>query len=99
MSSSRHCAGRLRLGLTKARRVGALRSLRASNSSAWLVPWNVTGQPAVAIPIASDDDNLPTAIQLAGRAHDETTLLTLASQIEAAHPFPRWSPTATLTPD
>lgn len=78
---------------------GALRSLRASNSSAWLVPWNVIGQPAITVPIGTDDDNLPTAIQLAGRARDETTLLALASQIEAAHPFPRWSPTAARTAD
>jgi amidase len=78
---------------------GALRSMRASNTSAWLAPWNVTGQPAITVPIGTDDDNLPTAIQLAGRASDETTLLALASQIEAAHPFPRWTPTATRTAD
>lgn len=63
------------------------------STSAWLVPWNVTGQPAIAVPIGSDDDNLPTAVQLAGRAGDEATLLGLASQIEAARSFPRWSPT------
>jgi amidase len=74
---------------------GALRSLRASNTSAWLVPWNVIGQPAVTVPIGTDHDNLPTAIQLAGRARDETTLLALASQIEGANPFPRWPPPAT----
>lgn len=73
---------------------GALRSLRASNTSAWLVPWNVTGQPAIAVPIGTDNDRLPTAIQLVGRASDETTLLRLANQIEGAHSFPRWSPTA-----
>ena len=85
--------------LNECPRRGALRSLRASNTSAWLVPWNVTGQPAVAVPIGIDDDNVPTAIQLVGRARDETTLLALASQIEAAHPFPRWSPTAMLRAD
>jgi amidase len=76
---------------------GALRSLRASNTSAWLVPWNVTGQPAFTI--GTDDDNVPTAIQLVGRARDETTLLALASQIEAALPFPRWSPSAMFGAD
>lgn len=70
---------------------GAMRSLRAANTSAWLVPWNVVGQPAVAVPTGLDGDNLPTAIHLAGRTHDEATLLALAAQIEAARPFPRWS--------
>jgi len=68
---------------------GAMRSLRAANTSAWLVPWNLTGQPAIAIPTGIDD-GLPTAIHLAGRAGDETTLLTVAAQIERARPFPRW---------
>jgi amidase len=62
-------------------------------------PWNVTGQPAVSVPVGIGAHNLPRAIQLAGRVRDETTLLALASQIEAAHPFPRWSPTAALRPD
>lgn len=69
---------------------GAIRSLRAANTSAWLVPWNVTGHPAITIPTGFDDDDLPTAIQLAGRAGDEATLLALAAQIEKARPFPRW---------
>ena len=71
---------------------GAMRSLRAANTSAWLVPWNVTGQPALAVPMGTDD-HLPTSIHLAGRPNDEATLLALAAQIEAARPFPRWSPT------
>lgn len=77
---------------------GALRSLRASNTSAWLVPWNAIGQPAVTVPIGIDDDNMPTAIHLAGRFDDEATLLALAAQIEAAHPFPRWSMPPSIHP-
>ena len=70
---------------------GAMRSLRAASTSAWLVPWNVTGQPALAVPTGIDADTLPTAVQLAGRIGDEATLLALAAQIETARPFPRWS--------
>ena len=33
------------------------------------------------------DDGLPCAVQLVGRAHDETTLLTLAAQLERARPW------------
>jgi amidase len=70
---------------------GALRSLRASNTSAWLVPWNVTGQPAVSVPIGVTDEGLPAAVQLVGRPDDEATLLGVAAQLEAARPFPRWT--------
>ncbi len=70
---------------------GALRSLRASNTSAWLVSWNVIGQPAVAVPVGLDDDGMPTAVQLTGRPSDEATLLRLAAEIEAHRPPPRWA--------
>lgn len=69
---------------------GALRSLRASNTSAWLIPWNAIGQPALAVPIGLDEDELPTSIHLAGRTGDEATLLRLAAQIEAALPGRTW---------
>ena len=72
---------------------GAIRSLRKATTSAWLVPWNVTGQPAITVPTGVDAQGLPTAIHLAGRAFDEATLLTLASEIEANHPFPKWNDT------
>jgi len=68
---------------------GAVRSLRAANTSAWLVPWNLTGQPALTLPIGLDDDGLPIAVQLVGRADDEVTLLTLAAELEHHQPFAR----------
>ena len=63
---------------------------RAANTSAWLIPWNLTGQPALTIPTGVDDDNLPAAIQLVGKPGDEATLLGLAAQIEAAQPVSRY---------
>lgn len=69
---------------------GALRSLHAANTSAWLVPWNVIGQPAIAVPAGLDPDGMPLAVQLAGRPSDEATLLRLAAQIEVHRPFPQW---------
>jgi len=71
----------------------AYRSLRAANTSAWLVPWNLTGQPAITVPTGIDHDGLPTAIQLSGQADSAATLLALAAQIESARPFRRWSTT------
>jgi amidase len=49
--------------------------------------FNVTGQPAISVPLFHGDDGLPTAVQLAGRPADEATLLSLASQLEAARPW------------
>jgi len=76
---------------------GALRSLRKANTSAWLAPWNVNGQPGISVPIGTDENGVPTAIHLAGRARDEATLLALAAEIEANRPFPKWAePRASL---
>ncbi|HET9875899.1 MAG TPA: amidase [Mycobacterium sp.] len=49
--------------------------------------WNVTGQPAAAVPWGFDRAGLPVAIQLVGRPYDEATLLALAAQIEKAKPW------------
>ncbi len=49
--------------------------------------WNLTGQPAAAVPWGFDRDGLPVAIQLVGRPHDEATLLSLAGQIEKNRPW------------
>jgi len=49
--------------------------------------WNLTGQPAAAVPWDFDGDGLPMSVQLVGRPYDEATLLSLAAQIEAARPW------------
>ena len=49
--------------------------------------FNATGQPACSVPAGFDGAGLPLAVQLAGRPHDEATLLSLAAQIEAARPW------------
>jgi amidase len=55
--------------------------------------FNVTGQPAAAVPWGFDDAGLPLSIQLVGRPFDEATLLSLSAQIEAARPWADWRPT------
>jgi amidase len=47
---------------------------------------NVTGQPAATIPFGVVD-GLPVGVQLIGRPAGEATLIRLAAQIEAAHPW------------
>jgi amidase len=48
---------------------------------------NVTGQPAIALPLYRGEDDLPTAIQLIGRPAREDLLLSLATQLEQAAPW------------
>jgi amidase len=49
--------------------------------------WNLTGQPAVAIPAGLSDDGLPLSVQLVGRPNAEATLYSLAAQLEQAMPW------------
>jgi amidase len=56
---------------------------------------NVTGTPAIALPLYERDDGLPLAVQLIGRPAQEGALLALAAQLEAALPWiGRRAPTA-----
>ncbi len=48
---------------------------------------NVTGLPAVALPLYQGDDGLPTSVQLIGRPAREDVLLAVAAQLERALPW------------
>ncbi|HWF55168.1 MAG TPA: amidase [Solirubrobacteraceae bacterium] len=48
---------------------------------------NVTGQPAISLPLYHGTDGLPTAVQLIGPPAREEVLLQLASQLEQALPW------------
>ncbi len=48
---------------------------------------NVTGSPAISLPLYQSDDGLPLAVQLIGRPAQEGALLALAAQLEAAAPW------------
>ena len=48
---------------------------------------NITGQPAIALPLFHGDDGLPTAVQLIGSPAREEVLLALATQLERALPW------------
>jgi amidase len=56
--------------------------------SAFLRPFNATGQPAVSVPLHQTHDGVPVGIQLAGPVGSEARLLSLAGQLEAAAPWP-----------
>ena len=50
-------------------------------------PFNLSGQPALSLPLAWSAGGLPIGMQLAGRRFDEATLLRLAGQLEQAMPW------------
>jgi amidase len=66
------------------------------NAVAGMVPyngvWNVTGQPAASVPAGFGSDGLPRGVQIVARPNDEATLLSLAGQIEAEHPWAQRRP-------
>ena len=73
------------------RPVGTVESGIGVRFSTFLRPFNVTGQPAISLPLHQTRDGVPVGVQLAGPAGSEARLLSLAGQLEAAV---RWPPTA-----
>jgi amidase len=64
----------------------------ASSFAPWPSLWNLTGQPALAVPAGLADDGLPVAAQLVGRHGDEGRLLSLGAQLEAEEGWPARRP-------
>ncbi len=49
--------------------------------------YNVSGQPAVNVPLHWNADGLPIGVMLAGRMGEEGTLISLSAQLEQARPW------------
>ena len=53
----------------------------------WTSAWNVTGMPAISLPLHWTPEGLPVGVMLAARPADEATLLALAVAVEEARPW------------
>ena len=53
----------------------------------FLMPWNITGQPAISLPLAMSASGLPIGVQLVAATGREDLLIRVASQIEQAAPW------------
>ncbi|MCO7219768.1 amidase [Klenkia sp. PcliD-1-E] len=60
---------------------------RQKRYAAFPALFNVTGQPAVSVPLHWTADGLPVGTMLVGRPADEATLVALAAQLEQARPW------------
>jgi Asp-tRNA(Asn)/Glu-tRNA(Gln) amidotransferase A subunit family amidase len=67
---------------------------RVFTFSPFTVWFNLTGQPAMMLPLGATAAGLPLATQLVGRFGDEATLFRLAAQLEAARPWASRMPTS-----
>ena len=68
------------------------RPARSGHFTPFTALFNVTGQPAISVPLGFGDDGLPTAAQLVAKPLGEDTLLQVAAQLEAALGRPQQVP-------
>ncbi len=63
------------------------------NNGALTIPANITGNPAISIPV-EPMDGLPVGMQVIGRHHEDALLLDLAALVERSCPWPLVAPGA-----
>ena len=62
-------------------------SARMSTLVSFTSPFDLTGQPAISLPLHWNDDGLPIGVQLVAAYGREDVLLQVAAQLEAARPW------------
>ncbi|MEU5039963.1 amidase [Streptomyces griseorubiginosus] len=72
---------------------GWLRNVLANTAYSPLTPpWNLTGWPAMSVPLGTLPSGAPTAVQLVARPGSETVLLEVAEELERRQPWQRTAP-------
>ena len=66
-----------------------------STYSAWTSVFNVTGMPALSLPLGVDPDGLPVGVQFVADLGQEALLISLGAQVEQAAPWTRHAPSGT----
>jgi amidase len=66
---------------------------RSGRFTPYTALFNVTGQPAISVPVGFADDGMPLGVQLVAKPLGEDTLLQVAAQMEAARPLEKKTPT------
>ncbi len=61
--------------------------VRQTQFTPWTALYNLSGQPAVSVPLHWSADGLPIGVMLAGQLGAEGTLIALSAQLEAARPW------------
>jgi amidase len=63
-------------------------------ASVFTSPFNVTGQPAISLPLHRTPDGLPIGVQLVAAYGREDVLIRVAAQLEQAAPWAHLHPTS-----
>jgi amidase len=61
--------------------------VRQTQFTPWTALYNLSGQPAVSVPLYWTEGGLPIGVMLAGQLGAEGTLISLSAQLEAARPW------------
>ncbi len=72
-------------GTTKEEPLNGL--FRSAIPAHFTAPFNVTGQPAISVPLHQSDEGLPIGMQFVGAPAREDVLIRLAAELERAHPW------------